>query len=119
MTAQADAKLAQVEATAEARLAEVAAQLQGGLEEACHSTHVALEKRVGEAAGEPPGSHSLPAWALTTVCISLLGCPPGRPTSVTSCCFCLHCCQVGRVHTSCLQGRMNSAVASECPQSTP
>ena len=51
VSAQVDAKLAELGAASEAGLAEAAGRLQARLEEGCHTAHVALEKRMGEAAG--------------------------------------------------------------------
>lgn len=51
VSAQVDAKLAEVGAASEAGLAEAAGRLQAQLEEGCHTAHLALEKRMGEAAG--------------------------------------------------------------------
>lgn len=51
VSAQVDAKLAEVGANSEAGLAEAAGRLQAALEEGCHTAHLALEKRMGEAAG--------------------------------------------------------------------
>lgn len=51
VSAQVDAKLAEMGATSEAGLAEAAGRLQASLEEGCHAAHLALEKRMGEAGG--------------------------------------------------------------------
>ncbi|EFN59710.1 hypothetical protein CHLNCDRAFT_49515 [Chlorella variabilis] len=51
VSARVDSQAAQLEATAEQRLKAAAAELQAGLEEACHGSHLHLERKLGEAAG--------------------------------------------------------------------
>jgi len=92
VASQADARIAQAEAAAEARLAETVAGLQKGLEEQCHGSHVAMEKKMGEAAGAPGRG----GWQCSGECAGLLqthGCLAGWMAGLTT---------VARLSDSCM-----------------